>query len=240
LRRPLVAEDLSAVHEAPAALLIELPQRDLGGHLPAWEDLEAQVAWARSRDAAVHMDGARLWEAAAGYGRPPAEIASLFDSVYVSFYKGLGSISGCCVAGEADVIEEVGEWRKRHGGTVFGLWPYAASSLASLRMRLPKMAAYHRHGLAIADALGGVRGVEVIPSPPHTSHLRIHLEVDAEGLRAAVSRLARERQIWTFPRPAPADAPGVQRVELPVGDATLGFTPEEVGEILAYLLAGDG
>jgi threonine aldolase len=240
IHRPLLAEDLSAVHEAPAALVIELPQRDLGGHLPAWGELEAQVAWAASRDAAAHMDGARLWEAAAGYDRPPADVAALFETVYVSFYKGLGSISGCCVAGDADVIDEVGEWRKRHGGTAFGLWPYAASCLASLRRRLPKMAEYHQHGLAIAAVLRGVPGVEVVPDPPPTSHLRIHLHRDADGLRTALLGLARERQIWAFSRSAPVDAPGVQRVELPVGDATLGFAPEEVGEIFAYLLASEG
>ena len=57
-------------------------------------------AWARDRGAAVHLDGARLWEASAGYGRPPAEIAALFDTVYVSFYKGIGALAGCCVAGD--------------------------------------------------------------------------------------------------------------------------------------------
>ena len=63
----------------------------------------------------MHLDGARLWEAAAGYGRPPAEIAALFDTVYVSFYKGIGALPGCCVAGPADVVAEVREWRQPHG-----------------------------------------------------------------------------------------------------------------------------
>jgi threonine aldolase len=71
----------------------------------------------------VHCDGARLWEAAAGYGRPPAELAALFDTTYVSFYKGLGALSGCCLAGPEDVVDEVRGWRRRLGGTLFGLWP---------------------------------------------------------------------------------------------------------------------
>ena len=66
--RPVPAADRSPtceqVAEPPAALLLELPQRDLGGQLPAWDDLAAQVAWARERGAAAHLDGARLWEAA--------------------------------------------------------------------------------------------------------------------------------------------------------------------------------
>src|SRR5690348_8658308 len=54
--RLLLREHLDAVAERPAALVVELPQRDLGGPLPPWDDLVAQVAWARERGAAAHLD----------------------------------------------------------------------------------------------------------------------------------------------------------------------------------------
>jgi threonine aldolase len=73
---------------------LELPQREIGGLLPEWDDLVAQAAWTRERGIALHLDGARLWEAAPFYERSYAEIAGLFDSVYVSFYKGLGALAG--------------------------------------------------------------------------------------------------------------------------------------------------
>ena len=76
---------LDGVAEPVAALLLELPQRDFGGELPGWEELTAQVGWAGGGGAALHLDGARLSEASAGYDRPPGKIAALFDSVYVSF-----------------------------------------------------------------------------------------------------------------------------------------------------------
>ena len=139
--RLLTVDDLTAIAEPPGALLIELPQRDLGGQQPDWDDLRAQTEWASERGAAAHLDGARLWESAAGYGRPLAEIAALFDTVYVSFYKGIGALAGCCLAGPADVLAEVREWRKRMGGTLHGLWPGAASALSCLRRRLPLMPA---------------------------------------------------------------------------------------------------
>jgi threonine aldolase len=110
--RLMTLADLESVAEPPAAVLWELPQRDLGGQLPTWEDLTAQTAWARDRGAAVHLDGARLWEATAGYGKSPAEIATLFDTVYVSFYKGVGALPGCCVAGSEEDIKQVREWRQ--------------------------------------------------------------------------------------------------------------------------------
>src|SRR6266567_4197544 len=85
--RLMTVDDLTAIAEPPGTLLIELPQRDLGGQQPERDDLRAQTEWARERGAAVHLDGARLFESATGYGRPLAEIAALFDTVYVSFYK---------------------------------------------------------------------------------------------------------------------------------------------------------
>jgi threonine aldolase len=236
IRLPLTAAQLEAVAEAPAALLLELPQRTLGGDLPDWDDLLAQVEWARGRGAAVHLDGARLWECGPHYGRSPAEIAALFDTVYVSFYKGLGALSGCCLAGSSADVAEVREWRLRHGGTLFSLWPYAASALTCLRRRLPKMAAYHDHAVAIAAALSGLPGVEVLPDPPHTPMMHLLVRATASQLGAAVVALAEQRQVWTFSRWFASDSPATQRVELAVGDATMGFTPTEVRDVMAFLV----
>jgi len=237
LRLPLAVADLEAVAEAPAALLIELPQRDLGGHLPTWDELEAQVAWARRRGAAVHLDGARLWECTPAYARSPAEIAALFDTVYVSFYKGLGALSGCCLAGPAADVAEVREWRTRHGGTLFALWPYAASALTCLRNRLPRMPAYRDHAVAIAAALTGVPGIEVVPDPPYTPMMHLLIRATAPEMGAAVLQLARQEGIWTFGRWWTSDSPRTQRVELAIGDATMGFAPDEVRDILASLVS---
>jgi threonine aldolase len=233
--RLLARADLTVVGEAPAALVIELPQRDLGGQQPAWEDLEAQVSWARDRDAAAHLDGARLWESAAGYERPHAEIAALFDTVYVSFYKGLGALPGCCLAGPEDVIAEAREWRQRMGGTLFGLWPGAASALSSLRRRLPLMPAYLRHARAIAAALAAVPRVRVVPDPPQAPMMHLLLRTTPEAFVAAATALAREQGIWTFPRAAATGDPGVVRLELTVGETTCELAPDQIADIVAAL-----
>ena len=103
-RELITLSDLEGIREPLAALLIELPQREIGGRLPAWDDLVALVDTARARGAAVHLDGARLWETGPFYERPLAEIAALFDTVYVSFYKGLGGLAGSMLLGEPDVV----------------------------------------------------------------------------------------------------------------------------------------
>src|SRR5262249_35988329 len=109
--RLVTPADLDAVGEPLAALLLELPQRDIGGQLPVWEDLVAVIDRARARDAAVHMDGARLWEAQPFYDRPHAEIAALFDSAYVSLYKGLEGVRGAVLAGDEQFIAAAQVWR---------------------------------------------------------------------------------------------------------------------------------
>lgn len=238
--RLLTLQDLTGVAEAPAALVLELPQRDLGGQLPSRSDLEAQVAWARRRGAAAHLDGARLWEAAAGYGCSPAELAALFDTTYVSFYKGLGALAGCCLAGPADVVAEVREWRGRLGGTLFGLWPGAASALTCLRRRLPLMPAYLEHARAVADAVRDLPGVTVVPDPPQTPMLHLLLRTTPEAFTAAARALAADRGLWTWERAQTTSDPAVQEVELPVGDATLALSPQEVRDAVAALTGSDG
>jgi threonine aldolase len=233
--RLMTLDDLTSIAEAPAALLIELPQRDIGGQQPAFDDLTAQVAWARERGAAVHLDGARLWESAAGYERAHAEIAALFDTVYVSFYKGIGALPGCCVAGPDDVVTQVREWRRRMGGSLFGMWPSAASALACLAARLPKFPAYLECARAIAAALADFPTVTVIPDPPQVPMMHLLLRVGKEDFAAAARRLAKERGIWVPPTCMSTADPAVQRIELSVGDGTMEFEPAELAEIFARL-----
>jgi threonine aldolase len=235
-RELITLADLEAVSEPLAALLVELPQREIGGRLPAWGDLVAQVGWARDRGAAVHLDGARLWECGPYYGRPLAEIAALFDTVYVSFYKGLGGTSGSILLGDDGVIGEAREWRHRHGGTLYNLWPYAASALAGLRLRLPRMGTYAERARAIAAAVATIDGVEVVPDPPQTPMLHLHLRTDAATVLAGIRRMATEQGLWTWGGSTPTDTPGIRRVELTVGDATLALSVDEVVDAVRALL----
>jgi threonine aldolase len=237
-RQLITLADLEEVAEYAGALLLELPQREIGGRLPDWDDLVAQTDLARSHGTALHLDGARLLESLPFYGRPAAEVAALFDSVYLSLYKGLGGISGCLLAGDEQLVAEAREWRHRHGGTLFELWPYAAAGLAGLRLRASRMPAYVAHAQAVAAELATLDGVQVVPDPPVTPMMHVYLRGSAQALDATLRRIATERLLWTWPKTYTSELPGWQAVELTVGDATLGFTPVEVRTLVAEILAG--
>ena len=232
----LTVSNLEAIPEQLAVLLIELPQREIGGQLPTWEELTSHVQWARDHDTSLHLDGARLWEASAAYDRAPAVISALFDTVYVSFYKGIGALSGCCVAGESDVADELREWRRRLGGTLYGLWPLAASALALLPERLPEMPARLAHARAIADALRPVPGVTVVPDPPHTSMMHLLLHVDSDSFAANSARILERDGLQTFRSAQSTVDPNVVKVELNVGRATLQLSPDEIAAAIAELV----
>jgi threonine aldolase len=232
----IALSDLEAIHEPLAALLLELPQREIGGRLPAWKDLVAQTEWARRHGAAAHMDGARLWECAPFYGKSLAEIAALFDTVYVSFYKGLAGTAGGMLLGDPDVIAEAREWRHRHGGTLYNLWPYAAAALAGLRLRLQRMPDYFAKARDVAAALTEIDGVRVIPDPPQTPMMHILLPTTPADFNAGARRLATERKLWAFGGSAPTDVPGYRKVELYSGDATLELESSEIADAIRELL----
>lgn len=231
----ITSADLDGVAEPVAALLLELPQRDLGGQLPEWDELVHQTGWARSHGAAVHLDGARLWEATAGYARSPAEIATLFDTVYVSFYKGIGALAGSCVVGTPEVVAQVREWRRRLGGTLYGLWPAAASAARLLPERLAEMPSRLAHARAIAAALTGVDGVRVVPDPPQTPMMHLLFDVPADRFVVNARRLADDHGVWVWPEPMTTGDPDVVRCELSVGRATSRLSPATIVDLLIAL-----
>jgi threonine aldolase len=233
-QRPLTLDDLRQVAEPVSTLLIELPQREIGGPLPSWDDLNDQVRWARDRGAAVHLDGARLWESQPFYDRPHAEIAALFDTVYVSLYKGLEGVRGAVLAGDADTIGHAEVWRKRLGGAIPDAWPLAVAALVGLDDMLPRMPAFRDHAVAIADALVA-NGVTVVPAPPQTPLFHVLLPVDTAAATRARDELIAERGVQVFSHASPESVPGWCRFELTVGENAMDFTPAEVVELIDEL-----
>lgn len=215
--RPIkVRNDAVATCPEPfGTLLLEVPDREAGFLLPTWDELVETVDAARERDAVVHLDGARLWESTFGLGKPLEEIAGLFDSVYVSFYKSLEGISGAALAGTQDFVDQARVWRHRYGGMLFQQWPAALSALQGLDTVLPKLGTYVAHAKVVAEAMG-------LPEP-HTHQFALHLPGDPGRLTELSGKFL--GRFWQ-------DGP-LAKTEVTVAEPALEWTADEVREAWA-------
>jgi threonine aldolase len=234
--RLIETTDLEDVHEPVAALLLELPQRDLGGRLPPWDDLATVCRAARERGWALHMDGARLWQCGPFYGRPLAEIAAFFDTVYVSFYKDLAAPSGCALAGPSDVVDEARVWQVRHGGRMFSVHALLLAAERALDEVLPRMPVYVDHTRALAAALVALDDVSVAPDPPQVAMLHVHVRRPLRRLEEASLDVAEAHGVWIGRGWTPTEDPAVQRTELSIGEDSLEVPPAEAAELYRELL----
>ncbi|MGW7451671.1 threonine aldolase family protein [Streptomyces sp. NPDC054787] len=241
-RQPTPAE-VAELREPFGTLMLELPLRDAGFLLPSWEELEALVDAAREREAVVHFDGARLWESTVHFGRTLPEIAALADSVYVSFYKSLGGLSGAALAGSREFVEETRVWRHRYGGQIFRQFPQALSALAGLERELPRLPQYVAQARVVAGALGtafaeaGVPWSRIHPQEPHTHQFQVWLPYEADRLTEAGLRQAQETGTVLFRRWSPDGPPGLSVTELEITAPGLSWTESDVKEAVAAFVA---
>src|SRR5450631_836589 len=231
-------EHLAAIPGVLGAAMLELPLSDGGYLLPSWEQLEAFSVACNDRGVPLHLDGARIWESAPYLGHTPAEIASLADTVYVSFYKGLRGLAGAVVAGPEEVIAEVRLWRSRHGGTLFTMLPYAVSALRGLREELPRMSEYHQRALEMAELLAA-KGIRTFPQRPHCNAFRLFLEAPGEVVtERVVTVMERERLAVTAQWGDSQDVPGWSWTEFCVGPATMDWSAAGAVDLLTRVLVG--
>jgi threonine aldolase len=229
------AEHLAAIPGRLAAVLVELPLRDAGCALPSWAELEALSAATRSRGAAFHVDGARIWEAQPFWDRPFSDIAALTDSMYVSFYKGLGSIAGAGLVGADDVIAEARRWRKRMGGTMFHLTAEAVGALVGLREELPRMPETLAWARSLAAELPA-HGITVQPDPPHAPTFWVYAAGDADEVNERLLTVIERDNLLLCGPWRPADEPGRLHNELAVGAPALAHDPARVAALLGEVI----
>ncbi len=232
---PLLAEHLDACPEELAALLIELPIREAGGQLPTWSELKALKLATEERGIRLHLDGARLFETAGYYGRSLAKICSGFDSAYVSFYKGIGAVSGAMLLGDEAFIEEAKVWQVRCGAQVYTLAPNIATAAMQFDRRLAMMPEYYERAQRIAKVVNGTGRARTLPSEPHTNLMHVHLPWDIETCLEARDKVADELGLWLFDSVRPRETPGFSFYEWYVGDAACGVAVDEVERAFTQL-----
>lgn len=234
--RLMTLEDVAAPGDPMAAVLWELPQREIGGLLPAWEALTEQIDAARVAGAAAHLDGARLWEAQPFYDRPHAEIAGLFDSVYVSLYKGLQGVRGAVLAGSEAFIGAAHTWRWRLGGQIPDAWPLTLSALEGLDTIVPRMPDYLAHAREMAEAFHATGLLRTVPHVPQTPLFHVHLPVGAEAATKAARSFLEDTGMHAFGGAATTPLAGWSTVEISVGENAMEWEAAEAAEVFTEIV----
>ena len=232
------ADGLRRLSPGLGAALIELPLRDGGCLLPSWDDLTALSEAARELAVPLHVDGARIWESQPYWDKPLSEIAALTDSMYVSFYKGLEGLAGAALVGPEDVIAEARTWRRRMGGTLFHLTPYAVSALAGLKERLPRMAEYAAWARSLAAELTE-RGLKVSPDPPHTNTFLLFADGDPDTMAERKLAFMEREKVEPCGGWWPSQVPGTAMTEVAAHDAALAHEPKQVATWIAEIARSD-
>jgi threonine aldolase len=163
-----VAEQEAHVLGPRGAVVLENTHRSSGGRIWPLDAFEATVAAARDRGLVVHLDGARLFNAAVAAGLPPSAWAQHADSVTVCFSKGLGCPLGAILAGSAELIERAWEGKYLLGGALRQSGVVAAAALYALDHNVDRLAEDHERAQRLALALGveaGETNFVSIPDP---------------------------------------------------------------------------
>jgi threonine aldolase len=212
-------------------LCLENTHNRAGGRVLPLAALESLTAEAVKLGLRTHLDGARIWNAAAASGIPEARWAASFDSVQVCFSKGLGAPVGSCVVGPRGWIDLARHYRKRFGGGMRQAGIVAAGALHALRHHRGRLAEDHARARRLAEALVGLPGVAVDPEETSTNMVVTRLIPGAAAPERWVEAL-RERGVAVV-RFGPAALRMVTHLD--IDDAALDLAVREVRAVAAEL-----
>ena len=135
-------------------VVLENTHRSSGGRVWPLDEFRAAVEAARSRGAAVHLDGARLFNASVAAGVEPSAWSALADTVTICFSKGLGCPFGAILAGSAETIERAWEGKFLFGGALRQSGIAAAAMLYALDHHVARLADDHARARRLAEGIG--------------------------------------------------------------------------------------
>ena len=174
-----------------ALFVLEQTHNRAAGHALPLAHTDAVVAAARAAGARLHLDGARLFNAAVALGEAPARLARGADTVAVSLNKGLGAPQGAMLAGPRDAIAEALRIRQMLGGGIRPSGLIAAAGLVALEERA-HLAEDHRRAALLAAGARGLPGLAPLLPPCPTNIVVLRLAPALGGAEALAAALAAE------------------------------------------------
>jgi len=167
-----------------------------GGRVYALDRLAAIADVVRRHDLALHLDGARLWNASAASGTPERDYAALADTVWVALSKGLGAPVGSVLAGSSDLVEQARRYRKMLGGGMRQSGVLAAAGLYAIEHHRPTLSHDHEKARRLAEGVAQLSGFRIDPSTVATNIVLFDV---VEGEAAPVIDQLGDESVLTTP-----------------------------------------
>jgi threonine aldolase len=178
--------DRTSVHVAPTQVVaVENTHNSAGGRVWPLEELDAIVATCREHDLAVHLDGARLVNAAIATGVDCARLGRGFDTVTLCFSKGLGCPLGAIIAGSAELMVEARRGKHFFGGAMRQAGIVGAAALYAFDHHVDRIADDHARARRLGEGLAR-SGVSVDLDQVETNFVQIDVGPDRP---AAIDRI---------------------------------------------------
>ncbi|MFC4768186.1 low-specificity L-threonine aldolase [Effusibacillus consociatus] len=152
-----------------ALICLENTHNRAGGAVLSLENMRAVYEVAQRKQVPVHLDGARVFNAAVALGVDVGEITQYADTVQICFSKGLGAPVGSVLAGSREFIEQARQWRKRLGGGMRQAGVIAAPAIVALTEMVDRLAEDHANARNLAAGLAEIKGVQVNPDSVETN-----------------------------------------------------------------------
>jgi threonine aldolase len=186
--------------QPPSVVVLEQTHRSAGGRVWPLDLFEETVGAARELGVGVHLDGARLLNAAVASGVPAATWGGLADTVTVCFSKGLGCPLGAVIATSADRIEEAWRYKFQFGGALRQAGVVAAAMLHALDHHVDRLADDHRRARRLADGLAEA-GLAVDPETTESNFVAIDVRPLGLGASEAAALISEHGVLVSTMRP---------------------------------------
>ena len=173
------------VRNEVGVIAIETPVRRRDHAMADFGELERISAYAREQGIRLHLDGARLFNAAVACKVPAREIARHFDTVSICLSKGLGAPVGSVLVGSHALVDKARRWRKVCGGGWRQAGILAAAGLHALDHHVARLQQDHDRAARLAEGLRGIAGIDLLGQ--HTN--MVFIDVPADRLRALDAHL---------------------------------------------------
>ena len=186
-------------HAAPAGVIcLENTHNRCSGAVLAPEYMAEVAALAARHGVPVHLDGARLFNAAVALQRPVTDFTRHVSSVQLCLSKGLAAPAGSLIAGDADFVDRARRVRKMLGGGMRQVGVLAAAGIVALTTMVDRLAEDHANARLLADGIARLPGVDLDPASVQTNIVIFRMP-DAERARALWEAAKREGvYVWPF------------------------------------------